>query len=169
MKTVKCIKCGGEYQLENHENINDFQCYCGSNLARQSKAINKSEPRIIKSQTYPPPKVIKTSESRKMETPSKRIIKKKINLNCPYCGHKIGPKAKSCYNCRREIKIVETPEELKQQKISEDLIIAIFATLNVFLILYFLSGRLDYIFGLFILIIFIGMYKNGKWIFKNYN
>jgi DNA-directed RNA polymerase subunit RPC12/RpoP len=191
MRIVKCIKCGREYQLENHEDLHNFQCYCRGNLARQSKAIKKPEtpkaikkpetpkaikkpetPKAIKKPETPKaikkpetPKAIKNPKTRKLEFQGKKTDKIKSNLiNCPYCGHKLGPKAKSCYNCRREIKL---DEETWKPKISEDLIIVIFVMLNVILILYFLVGRLDYIFGLFITIIFISMYKNGKWKFKN--
>jgi DNA-directed RNA polymerase subunit RPC12/RpoP len=169
MKIVKCMKCGKKYQLKDHENLHDFQCDCGSGFARQSKAINKSKPRKMESQTRPS-KSIKKSKTRKMEFQGKKGDKKKINFfTCPYCGHKIGTKAKSCYNCRREIKLDAAPEELRKPKKSEDVIIAIFATLNVSLILYFLFGNLAYIFGIFMIIIFISLYTEGKWKFKNTN
>ncbi|MGZ7069056.1 MAG: hypothetical protein ACXVHT_12185, partial [Methanobacterium sp.] len=148
------MKCRKEYQLEDHENINDFQCICGNDLARPSNGFNKSK-------------------MGKMEPEGKNAIKKKSNsINCPYCAHKISAKTKICLNCGREIKPDNAPEELKpvelkDPKKSVDLIIAIFATLNVSLILYFLIGNLAYIFGLFMIIIFISMYTEGKWKFKN--
>jgi len=147
----KCVKCGKKYQLTSNLFLDKFECECGSNLTQMYKRDNKPK-------------------TRKKESSLEKADKKnKYLFNCPYCGHKISKKAKSCPNCGKEINPDDAPEELRKPKKSEDLIIAISATLNVSLILYFLLGNLAYIFGLFTTIIFISMYTEGKWKFKNTN
>lgn len=91
MKYVICDDCGGFYELEKGESIEDFEsCLCGGNLS-----YGELTPKGIKKSMKNPEREISYKEHQ-VESKSKNI--------CPICGQINKVKAVFCSKCGKLIK-----------------------------------------------------------------
>ena len=73
-----CVECGKRFEIDENENLSDYQCSCGGRL------LNGLE----------------DSEFKRINNEKGPIIPKSTNLiECPDCGKEISNKASLCLNC----------------------------------------------------------------------
>ncbi|MCC7559965.1 MAG: hypothetical protein KO318_05995 [Methanobacterium sp.] len=73
-----CVECGKRFEINENENLSDYQCSCGGRL------LNGLE----------------DSEFKRINNEKGPIIPKSTNLiECPDCGKEISNKASVCLNC----------------------------------------------------------------------
>jgi len=106
-----CEECGGYYELEKGESINDFEsCQCGGKLKQVVRKLQIEEQNTSKDEIIEKPNKIMQN----------RNALEKVEKFCVNCGSEIQKNAKYCQNCGFNLQdAVKRVEIDKEKKITE--------------------------------------------------